>query len=69
VSQFLGILLPDLFEISVFRPFLLDLAGSRRYIPTTFRQAVSFACSERPPASPLRALRFLENWLAHRLDE
>jgi len=34
---------------SVFRPFRLDLRESGRYIRDTFRQAVSFACSERPP--------------------
>jgi glycosidase len=32
-----------------FNLFRLDLGGPRRYIPTTLRQAVSFACSERPP--------------------
>ena len=36
-------------EPSIFQPFRLDLRESRRYIRDTLRQAVSFACSERPP--------------------
>src|SRR5215813_6359229 len=42
----------------------LDFAPARRYIPPTFRQAVSFACSERRaprPAKPLRSLSLF--WL------
>lgn len=45
-------------ERSRFQPFLLDLPGSRRYIPHTFRQAVSFACSERPPDQPFESVAF-----------
>jgi hypothetical protein len=45
-------------EHSHFQPFLLDLPGSRRYIPHTFRQAVSFACSERPPDQPFESVAF-----------
>jgi hypothetical protein len=33
--------------------FALDTYRCRRYIPHTLRQAVSFACSERPPGNSL----------------
>jgi hypothetical protein len=41
-----------------FRPFPLDLPESRRYIRDTFRQAVSFACSERPAQQDLEIVDF-----------
>ena len=40
-----------------FGPFCLDFAAPRRYIPRTFRQAVSFACSERHTRYPAKSLR------------
>lgn len=41
-------------------PFRLDLADSRRYIRDTSRQAVSFACSERPAQAPSENASFLK---------
>jgi hypothetical protein len=42
----------------VFQPFPLDLVESRRYIRDTLRQAVSFACSERPARQSLEIIDF-----------
>ena len=43
----LGLRAPKSPKIAVFRAAALDSPHPRRYIRQTFRQAVSFACSER----------------------
>lgn len=44
-----------------FGHFRLDLGGSRRYIRHTLRQAVSFACSERPARQGFEKSSFSRN--------
>ena len=45
-----------------FQPFPLDLPESRRYIRHTLRQAVSFACSERPARQDPEIVAFSQDF-------